>query len=213
MEKYIQQLFADINRSTESVTFPFDVQSLELSDWLPDEEENKIAPGRNLEEWTGITKEQLPPAEMLSDEQVKQLLIALKKMLNEYNCSFVLQTDVPEQMQYECIRANFNQDVRVKRIHSGFFSLCLEGTEYKKCALREYCQCAFYEELFSQFTDEELSPEEERRRELEIEISHLKRKYDNDWMKYYPYHLDVNYDDENGNPYNYGFGEDDWWRK
>jgi hypothetical protein len=38
-------------------------------------------------------------------------------------------------------------------------------------------------------------------------------------MKYYPYHLDKNYDDENGKPYDYGFGEeednddDNWWRK
>jgi len=30
-------------------------------------------------------------------------------------------------------------------------------------------------------------------------------------MKYYPYHLDPEYDDEDGNPYDYGFGihEDD----
>ena len=27
-------------------------------------------------------------------------------------------------------------------------------------------------------------------------------------MKYYPFHLDANYDDENGNPYNYGFEDD-----
>jgi hypothetical protein len=46
------------------------------------------------------------------------------------------------------------------------------------------------------------------------------RKYDDDWMKYYLYHLDKNYDDENGNPYDYGFEEDDdeeeddtWWRR
>jgi hypothetical protein len=54
---------------------------------------------------------------------------------------------------------------------------------------------------------------------FEMEIRYLKRKYEDDWMKYYPYHLDKNYDDENGKPYNYGFDgeeeedEDDWWRK
>jgi len=40
-------------------------------------------------------------------------------------------------------------------------------------------------------------------------------------MKYYPYHLDKNYDDEDGNPYDYGFNdfddneedEDNWWRR
>jgi hypothetical protein len=46
------------------------------------------------------------------------------------------------------------------------------------------------------------------------------RRRGDDWMKYYPYHLDKNYDDENGNPYDYGFGEeeddeddDNWWRQ
>jgi hypothetical protein len=68
--------------------------------------------------------------------------------------------------------------------------------------------------------DEDLSPDEERARELECEIIHLKRRHGDDWMKYYPYHLDKNYDDENGNPYDYGFGEeeddeddDNWWRR
>ena len=100
----------------------------------------------------------------------------------------------------------------------GFFALCRPGTEHKKCALGKYCQCAVFAELFAGFSDEELSPEEERARELEIEIQHLRKKYDDDWMKYYPYHLDKDYDDENGNPYNYGEGdgiedEDDWWRR
>ena len=52
-----------------------------------------------------------------------------------------------------------------------------------------------------------------------METKHLKQKHGDDWMKYYPFHLDTNYDNENGNSYNYGFGDeeedekDDWWRK
>jgi hypothetical protein len=118
---------------------------------------------------------------------------------------------VPERIQYATIRDNFKQPAKVKRWHMGFFELCRSGTEHKNCALGEYCQCAFYTEFFSGFSDEELSPEEERAMHLEIEIKHLKRKYDDDpigigWMKYYPYLLDPNYDDENGNPNNQGIG-------
>ncbi|MEA3497291.1 MAG: hypothetical protein U9R42_14785, partial [Bacteroidota bacterium] len=98
-----------------------------------------------------------------------------------------------------------------------FFQLCNPGTEHGKCSLGEYCHCRFYKELFEGFSDEELSPDEERTMQLECETNHLKRKYGNDWMKYYPYHLDPDYDDEKGNPYNYGFGgedeDDNWWRK
>lgn len=161
----------------------------------------------------------LPPARMLNDEQLVCLLEALQKMLDAYNCSVVLQTEVPAAILYETIRNNFNQDVKLKRWHMGFFELCQPGTEHGKCTLGEYCQCAFYADLFSEFIDEKLSPEEERARALEIEVKHIKRKYGNDWMKYYPYHLDPEYDDENGNPYNYGFDEDEededdgWWRR
>jgi len=219
MENYIEQLLSDISTATENVSFPFPESDWSIHDWIPDAEENQTAPVRNLEEWTGILQEQIPPAEVLSDDQLHRLLTALKKMLDVYNWSFVLQTEVPERIQYSAIRENFNQQVKVKRWHQGFFELCKEGTEHKKCALGEHCQCAFYAELFSGFVDEQLSPEEARARELEIEVNQLKRKHGDEWMKYYPYHLDANYDDENGNSYNYGFDDDeeeeadDWWRK
>ncbi|MBS1622134.1 MAG: hypothetical protein JST10_10700 [Bacteroidetes bacterium] len=219
MEKYFNQLLDDIAYATNNISWPFAEKELQLWDWIPDEEENQTAPIRNLQDWTGIQQSMLPPETMLNDEQIHLLLEALNKMLNEYNCCFVLQTAVSERIQYSCIRENFNQDVKVKRWHMGFFETCKPGTEHGKCALGEHCQCAFYAELFKDMIDEDLTPEEERRRELEIEVQHIKRKYGDDWMKYYPYHLDAAYDDEYGNPYDYGFGdeddddEDDWWRK
>ena len=223
MKKYIEQLLADIAYATENVSLPFVEKQLELHDWIADEEEDKTAPVRNLEEWTGISKEMLPAQEMLSDEQVHQLFKALSKMLDAYNWSFVLQAKVPERIQYAAIRDNFNQEAKIKRWHMGFFEVCRPATAHGKCTLGEYCQCAFYAELFKDFIDEDLTPEEERRRELEIEIKHIKRKYGEQGMKYYPFHLDKNYDDENGNPHDYGLGPDsyrdedeeadeNWWR-
>jgi hypothetical protein len=218
MKKYIEQLLGDIADATENVSLPFIEKELNLDDFITDEEENENAPVRSLEEWTGITREMLPPEEMLNDHQVNSLLAALKKLLDAYNWSFVLQTQVPERIQYSTIRQNFDQQAKIKRWHMGFFELCSPGAKHGECALSQYCQCAFYAELFSGFCDEELSPEEERARHLEIDIIHLKRKYGSEWMKYYPYHLNAKYDDENGQPYNYGFDdesnedEDKWWR-
>lgn len=221
MKRYLDQLLSDIANASENADFPFVEHDSDLHDWVSPEEEDKTAPVRNLEEWTGISKDQLPPQEKLSDDQVATLLNALKKMLDNYNWSFVLQTEVPDRIQYVALRDNFNQEAKVKRWHNGFFELCRPGTEHGKCSLGEYCQCSFFAGLFAGFIDEELSAEEERARELEIEVEHLKKKHGDDWMKYYPYHLDQTYDDENGNPFDYGFGfgedeeddGDDWWRK
>jgi hypothetical protein len=163
----------------------------------------------------------LPPAEMLTDEQITDLLKALNKLLDECNWHFVLQTFVPERIQYTAMRDYWNQPMKVKQWHMDFFELCRPGTPHKTCALGEHCQCAFYAELFKDMVDEDLSPEEERRRALDCEITHLKRRHGDDWMKYYPYHLDPAYDDENGNPYDYGASDwfdddednDNWWRR
>lgn len=219
MQHYLQQLLTDIAEAAHNLSWPYvKKESYDLHEWLSEAEEEERAPARNLVEWTGISSEMLPPNTMLKDEEVWQLLEALKKLLEECNCHFVLQTEVPARFQYEAIRQNFNQEVKVRQWHMGFFSMCKKGTPLKTCALNDYCQCAFFEELFADMIDEDLSPEEERARELEIEIQHLKRKHGDEWMKYYPYHLDKDYDDEFGNPYNYGYDEeedddDDWWRK
>ncbi len=63
MEKYLSQLLADIADATANVSSPFIEKELALQDWMPPEEEEKYAPGRQLEDWTGINKLHLPPAE------------------------------------------------------------------------------------------------------------------------------------------------------
>ena len=211
MEQYVTQLLADIAFATENVSWPFirkagyDILEIPIFD------EEKYAPFRELEEWTGLRKEQFPPVEMLSDDQVSRLLAALATMLAAYNWSFILQTKVPERIQYATIREMFNQQAQVFQWQDGFFEFCRPATEHHKCTLGEYCQCAFYAELFSGFVDEGLTPEEERIRKLDIEVQHLKRKHGTDWMKYYPYHLDPEYDDEDGNPFDYGWGQENDW--
>jgi hypothetical protein len=198
MQRYIEQLLVDIATAIENDKNLSSQRHFDWCDWISNEEEERTASICDLQEWTGIYKEMLPPVDMLTDEQVHSILEALNQLLNQYNCCFVLQTTVPDRIQYATIRENFNQEVRVKTWHMGFFAFCKPNTEHGKCTLGEYCQCAFYAELFSNCTDEHLSPEEERARALEIEVQHLKRKYGDDWMRYYPYHLDMEYDDEDG---------------
>jgi hypothetical protein len=75
----MDQLLADIACATKNVSWPYAEKELNLCDWIPDEEEDRNAPVRELEEWTGIKQEILPPETMLNDEQIHQLLVSLKK--------------------------------------------------------------------------------------------------------------------------------------
>src|SRR5260221_13720918 len=128
MEKYILQLLSDIACTTENRSWPFLRKDLDFFDWISPDEEERTAPVRSLEGCTGITKEQLPPSEVMSDTQLSRLLRALKTMLDTYNCSFVLQVEVPERIQYAAIRDNVNQQVKVRQWHMGFFEVCGSGT-------------------------------------------------------------------------------------
>ncbi|MEA3495685.1 MAG: hypothetical protein U9R42_06585, partial [Bacteroidota bacterium] len=166
MEKYLEQLLMDIAFATENVSCPYVEHELSIHDWITEEDDDKTAVIRLLEEWTGIKKIQLPPPGLLSDNQISRLLNALKKMLDAYNWAFVLLFEVPEHIQYATIRDNFNQEAKIKRWHMGFFQLCNPGTEHGKCSLGEYCHCRFYKELFEGFSDEELSPDKERTMQL-----------------------------------------------
>jgi hypothetical protein len=148
MQRYLEQLFDDIAIAIAHVK-DAPAKKYDLYDWVSEEKEEQTAPIRNLQEWTGIYQEMLPPEEMLNNEQVHLLLNALNQLLNTYNCCFVLQIEVPERIQYTTIRDNFNQDVKVKTWHMGFFNLCKPNTEYGTCTLGKYCQCAFYADLFS----------------------------------------------------------------
>ena len=129
MENYLKQLLADIAYAAENVSLPFAEKELHLQDWITPEEEEQIAPVRNPEEWTGICKELLPPERMLNDKQLQPLPDALKKLLDAYNWSFVLQTQVPERIQYATIRENFDQQAKVKRWHMGFFESLILATQ------------------------------------------------------------------------------------
>ncbi|HFA51626.1 MAG TPA: hypothetical protein ENJ95_21645 [Bacteroidetes bacterium] len=222
MKKYLHQLLGDIAFAKANVSSPYpEKTSYEIWEWVSEEEEEKTAPRIPLEAWTGIKKEQLPPADMLTDEEIHLIFPPLKEMLEAYNWLIVFVIEVPERLQYKALRENFDQEAVQKRWHMGLFETCKKGTPHGQCALgEEYCQCAYFAELHKDMVDEDLTPEEERARELDCEITYLKIRHGSDWMRYYPYHLDPDYDDKDGNPHDYGFGdldeeedEDDWWKK
>src|SRR5690349_20974261 len=107
METYVTQLIEDIAEATKNLNWPYiKKESYDLQDVRSREEEEVTAAVRLLPEWTGIAEEMLPPSTTLDDQQIHELLEALKKLLEECNWHFVLQTEVPERFQYETIRQN-----------------------------------------------------------------------------------------------------------
>ena len=193
IDRYVVQLVEDLQSAIDMLTDPEPSETISFEDIVSDEEEERSAPRRQLEEFTGISKDQLPPQGKLTDYHIELLLGPLIELLNQCNWFFILQTTVPSRVQYHTIRENFSQEIILKRFNMGFFKLCEDGTKHTKCALGEYCQCKFYDDFFSGPEPIEIAEDESIQ---QIEIQHLKRKYGDRWFKYYLYYFDREEEDE-----------------
>lgn len=192
MDKYLQQLLQDLREATQKITWSYPLSQTDataLEDWLPDTEEEKTAPRISLEEWTGIQQSQFPPADRLSDEQIDLLFGAIKKMLSAFNYHVTFLFTLPNRTKYEVVRTHFKQEAIQKRFHMGFFELCFANKSHSDCLMGTECHCAYFEELSEKWINNDLTPEEEFKKSIEEEKQRLKKKYGDDYMKYYPFKL------------------------
>ena len=192
MDKYLQQLLQDIIQATKKITWSYPLSQTDvttLEDWLPDTEEEKTAPRISLEEWTGIQQSQFPPADRLSDKQIDVLYAAIKKMLAAYNYHATFLFSLPTRTKYEVVRTHFKQEAIQKRFHMGFFELCFSNKSHPNCLMGSECHCTYFEELSKKWVNDDLTPEELSKKALDAEAQRLKKKYGEDYMKYYPFKL------------------------
>jgi len=199
LQRYINQLLADIEVATQNVPEPWYPLEEEADDdefgVLPWMEDPENAPKKSLEEWTNLKKEQFPPESRLTNSQVSTLLSAIKHLLDAYNCSAVFQIEVPDRIQYRVIRERFRQEVPMLKANYFFFEFCDKKgqSDRSECLLgEEYCHCAFFEAFFEEFEDEQedtdynIDPYEEYM---------LKRRYGDNWRKYIAYEDDLDFGD------------------
>ena len=203
MQKYINQLIQDIEIARDDLQVPWIVpeEGYQLDDWLSGEEDEEQAPVKTIEDWSSIKQEQLPPAERLNDEQVETLFHALKKLLEGFNCNFVMQFETPIRVQYRVMRSMWSQQHGWMSWHPNFFDVCQDGQLFGTCAFGDdYCQCkklANYTEGWNETVwteeDEEVfwnkmenrrqqRKEEADRRSRERHIEYLKAEYGDDYQ-------------------------------
>lgn len=152
MQNYLTQLLRDIQFAKNNISTTIVESDISEFDWLSPEEDERLAPKKSLEEWTGIRKEMLPPVEKLNSTQLSKLLKALKELLSDNNCHFVTQIKVPELIEYRTIRGMWKQEHAMMKWHLNFFDFCKKNTKFGECHLGEqYCHCSFFKDLLSQF--------------------------------------------------------------
>jgi hypothetical protein len=151
MQRYIDQLLVDLaNAKPAAVMYDFSFpEGGEGEEWKLDLEEASLAPRKPLSDWTGIKQIQLPPARMISDQQIESLLQALIELLQAFNLMSAFHTYVPVRKQYHAIREHWNQDVPFLKYSVYYLDYC--DHNQKNCPLGgEYCQCAFLEDYLAE---------------------------------------------------------------
>lgn len=182
VKKYLNQLISDIQTATVYGTETYANSGEEAIDLLVWEEQVETIPTQALDEWCSIKQNQLPPDTQLNEEQVSTLLGQLKLLLDAYNCPIVFQFRVPHRLQYQVIRANFNQQVPIVKVRHFTFSFCDESVCREACLLgAQYCHCLFFDDFFDKFAHDKES------KDVEVDINPykqylLKRRYGADWL-------------------------------
>ncbi|MEM9888615.1 MAG: hypothetical protein AAF849_22150 [Bacteroidota bacterium] len=183
MQKYVHYLLTDIRAATDDLPVPWiEKETYEIADWLPREEDEKQAPKRTIEEWTGIRQEALPPDDRLTEEQIAVLMEALKALLNELNAYFCMTfINVPLRLQYRAMRMQWQQEHVWLQWHDGFFKLCEEDQAHGTCGLGwDHCQCRHFAELSKDWDDSPWTEADEERWQREMEERERRRRRD-DW--------------------------------
>ena len=154
MQRYIDQLTADlVMAKPAAATYNFSFSDREEGEeWMLDLEEIDLAPRKSLSTWTGIQQVELPPARLLSDQQIDSLLQTLLDLLQAYNLIASFHTYVPQREQYHAIREHWDQQVPLLKHSVYYLDYC--DQDQQKCPLgSEYCQCAFLEDYLTDSLD------------------------------------------------------------
>ncbi len=157
MQNYINQLITDLKTAKKNVP-PDPMLGTEAS---YEEFEAKMfaietAPDISPKKLFGVGFEELPPAEMLSEQQMEQLIDAITEMWEEFNIGVAFKDNMPVKLQYELVRETFAEDIHYMPGSSFTHDFCSGWCP--DCKIIDYCD--MWEE---NWTKQEL--EESRKKE------------------------------------------------
>lgn len=198
MEKYLLYLHSDIEASIEAAP---EFQSYGLPTDPDEEEDYGMTNYVRLSDLLGIPGEAFPPADLLSEEQISDLVAVIEELWSSWNLVWEIPLDLPERNHYTAlIREIKDAHIAYHPERGGEVVIC-DFQAGKSCPFQpdgSYCYCrklddssrhdiALWEEYVrSQGLDpyREITPEEEAAFEEEMRVRDLKKRFGDDWKKY-----------------------------
>lgn len=138
MQRYIEQIIGDLKESKKNV--PPDPE-LENTKNYEDFEEKmfaiETAPSQHKKDVFGVSFEELPPPEKLTDKQIEQLLDAIEDTFEAFNISIEYKDNMPIKLKYDVLRDSFKYDIHIMPGFSMHFDFC-DGL-CEECKMADYC--------------------------------------------------------------------------
>ncbi len=101
MQKYLSQLIADMHKSAEKVP----QSRIPVGEFDPEYMMELEESGeKTMSQWFGLGKEQFPPSEKLSEEQLIQMAAEFENLWNAYSFYADFPEGLPAQRRYELMR-------------------------------------------------------------------------------------------------------------
>jgi hypothetical protein len=145
MQHYLNHLIADMRQAAKNLPakpyydIPPEAEGIEyVIEW-----ENAVA--KPMQEWFGIAKEQFPPAEKLTEEQLSLMVDEMLRLWEAYHFYPNLPENLPAQIVYKVLVDVLDKDIAWVSEGEGFVELC----EYdpQTCPFpKEFCWCKDFED-------------------------------------------------------------------
>ena len=140
MKKYLHQLIADMEQAAKNLPskpyydIPAEAEGIEyVVEW-----EN--AKSKPMQEWFGIAKENFPPPDKLTDEELKRMVDEILKLWEAYHFDAALPDDLPPNVAYKVLTDYFDKPVAWVSEGTVHIEFCDYDPEH--CPFpKEFCWC------------------------------------------------------------------------
>jgi len=138
MQRYINQLIEDLRASAEIVVDDIDFSRSpeEVLFRMLESARSKTKPAKEV---VGVSYEELPPAESLTDKQADDLKsgIILALEAKNYKIRFPNEVSAPVKVQYEALRDEFKKGFYTTP--GSVIDFCI-GRKCRNCRFADYCE-------------------------------------------------------------------------
>jgi hypothetical protein len=185
MDKYITQLIEDIHAAKANIPLPEEPSATEepLDFWAEMEALENQADSPKMSELLGLEKIQFPPAERLTETQMKAVIEAMCELWTAFNFDINVPENIPTELLYTVVVNELDtfSDYVFPEQTSEKIEINFCSYNYTLCQLGEYCHCLEFKDEWEKEEEEWNSKSEEEKdafvADFKAQVSENQRKW------------------------------------